>query len=72
MTQCYKRTTPKMSGGERERETRYNSEYLIDVEVAVLIFNETHSYMLHIILIIPTVLHSKCLLARSLLLACPS
>ena len=58
----------KIDDGNK-REKRYNCKYPSHAAAAVLASNETHWYMLPIILIVPTILHSKCLLARSLSLA---
>ena len=51
------------------RETRCNSKYPSDLAAVVIVSNETHWYMLPIIIILSTVLHNKCLLAHLLSLA---
>ena len=48
-----------------KRERRYNCKYPNNRVEAVLVSDETHWHMLPITLIIPIVLHGKCLLARS-------
>ena len=55
-----------------KRETRHNSKYPSDVAVVILVSNETHWWMLPIIVILSTILYGKCLPARLLLLARPS
>ena len=54
-----------------KRETRYNSNYPNDIVAIVLVSNETHWYMLHIILTAFIVLHGKYLPVRLLSLTCP-
>ena len=51
----------KQNDGNRGREIRYNNKYPNDVATTVLVSNETHWYILHIIITTSTVLHHKCL-----------